>query len=98
VILLSFNLFISIFERFSVLVLRMKKRGLAFSALRIVWSLANSGGIVFFALTVEKSFLAVIFGVFVSNLCVFALAFLLELKFWVKRCPLSIPKIKEILG
>ena len=98
VILLSFNLFISIFERFSVLVLRMKKRGLAFSALRIVWSLANSGGIVFFALTVEKSFLAVIFGVFVSNLCVFALSFLLELKFWVKRCPLSIPKIKEILG
>ena len=47
VILLSFNLFISIFERFSVLVLRMKKRGLAFSALRIVWALANSGGIVF---------------------------------------------------
>jgi len=97
VILLSFNLVISIFERFSILVLRMKKRGLAFSLLRVVWAFANSGGIIFFALAVEKSFLAIVFGTFISSLFVFALSFLLERTFWLRRCSLSIVTIKEIL-
>lgn len=97
IIMLSSTLMISLFERFSTLVLRMKKRGLAFSSLRVVSVVSNTLGIIFYALFFGKSFYAVIFGSFLSNLLVCTVSISLEIKFWKKGLSLSSKKIKEVI-
>lgn len=97
IIMLSSTLMISLFERFSTLVLRMKKRGLAFSSLRVVSVVLNTLGIVIYALFFGKNFYAVIFGSFISNFSVCIVSISLEIKFWKKGLFLSSKRIKEIV-
>ncbi|HEY8541067.1 MAG TPA: oligosaccharide flippase family protein, partial [Pseudothermotoga sp.] len=60
-LLFSISLMIGIFQRFNQLSVRMQKRGFLYSMLDVVNSLGNAGGTIVFALTVSKSFYAIVF-------------------------------------
>jgi len=86
---------IAVLERFATLVLRMKKRGIAFSSLRVVHAAAQAGGLIFYALVVARNFYAVIFGTFISHVVVLIVSVYMERSFWKKGFALSKTKIRE---
>jgi O-antigen/teichoic acid export membrane protein len=60
IFLLGLTVLVGILERFSTLVVRMKKRGIAFSTLRVVNGVTNAVFTILYALFVSRSFYAVI--------------------------------------
>lgn len=94
---LSFTIVIAVLERFSTLVLRMKKRGIAFSSLRVVHTLSTAGGIIFYALVFGRDFYAVIFGTVISHFVVLIVSVLMEISFWRKGIWLSPSWIKRVV-
>lgn len=97
VIALSLTIVLAVIERFATLVLRMKKRGIAFSSLRVVSTVASASGIIFYALVFGRNFYAVIFGTIVSHFVVVIVSVLMELGFWRKGLSLSFERIKQIV-
>lgn len=61
-LLFSVSLIAGIFQRFNQLSIRMQKRGILYSTLDVINSLANVGGTIAFALAVSRSFYAIVFG------------------------------------
>ena len=68
IFLLGFTILVGILERFSTLAVRMKKRGIAFSTLRVVNGVTNAVFTILYALFVSRSFYAVIVGLFFSHI------------------------------
>lgn len=97
ILALSFTIVIAVLERFSTLVLRMKKRGIAFSSLRVVHTLSTAGGIIFYALVFGRDFYAVIFGTVIGHFVVLIVSVLMESSFWRKGLRLSPSWIKRIV-
>lgn len=96
VAILSFTIITGIFDRFASLVLRMKKRGLAFSSLRIVNVSVSSVILIAYAYFVSRTFLAVILGALAGNLCSLTISIAMERRFWKPR--LVFKEIEEIKG
>ncbi|RAM60362.1 polysaccharide biosynthesis protein [Mesotoga sp. SC_4PWA21] len=94
VIALSLTIVIAVLERFASLVLRMKKRGIAFSSLRVVSTLSSAGGLITYALLFARNFYAIIFGTVISHLLVLIVSILMELDFWKRGFLVSIASMK----
>jgi len=97
VVALSLTTVIAMLERFASLVLRMKKRGIAFSSLRVVSALSSAGGLIAYALLFGRNFYAVIFGTVISHLLVLLVSILMEIDFWKKGFFVSISNVKNAL-
>lgn len=97
VLVLSLTIVLAVMERFATLVLRMKKRGIAFSLLRVFSVLSNAGGLIFYALVFGRDFYAVIFGTVISHFVVLTTSVLMELNFWKRGFSLSIGRMKDIV-
>ena len=95
VIALSITIVIAVLERFASLVLRMKKRGVAFSTLSVVRKVSDAGGLIFYALLFGRDFYAVIFGTVVGHLVVLITSILMEFDFWKKGFLVSIASMKK---
>jgi O-antigen/teichoic acid export membrane protein len=96
VAILSVTIITGIFDRFASLVLRMKKRGLAFSSLRIVNVSVSSVVLIAYAYFVSRTFHAVILGTLAGNLCSLAISIAMERRFWKPR--LVFKEIEDIKG
>ena len=68
IIMLIITINIAVFNRFSMLVLRMKKRGGAYSFSNILSVTLNAAGLIIFALLIRRDFYAVLFGVLIAHL------------------------------
>jgi O-antigen/teichoic acid export membrane protein len=77
-LLFSISLMTGIFQRFNQLSVRMQKRGFLYSMLDVVNSLGNAGGTIVFALTVSKSFYAIVFGQISGNVMALVLGFITD--------------------
>lgn len=97
VLLLVITIILGILERFASLVLRMKKRGLAFSSLRIINASANAGGVILYAFLFGRNFYAIIFGKVIGLALTLVVSVLLELDFWRKGFYLSKSLTKKIV-
>lgn len=78
VFLLGITVLVGVVERFATLTVRMKKRGIAFSALRIVNGITNAAFTILYALFVSRTFYAVIVGLFFSHIASALLAIYFE--------------------
>jgi len=67
ILLLGLTILIGTVERFATLAVRMKKRGIAFSTLRVVNGVTNATFTILYALLVSRTFYAVIVGFFFSH-------------------------------
>jgi len=97
VVALSLTIVLAVLERFASLLLRMKKRGIAFSSLRIVSTASNAGGLIFYALLFGRNFYAVIFGTVISHILVLLVSILMEFGFWKKGLLVSISLMKKVI-
>lgn len=97
IVALSLTIVLAVLERFASLVLRMKKRGIAFSSLRVVSTASNAGGLIFYALLFGRDFYAVIFGTVISHILVLLVSILMEFDFWKKGFLLSISLMKKVI-
>lgn len=77
-LIFSISLMTGIFQRFNQLSIRMQKRGVLYSILDVVNSLGNVGGTIVFALTVSKSFYAVVWGQICGNVSALVLGFITD--------------------
>jgi len=95
-LLLSGSVILGVLERFSMLMLRMKKRAMAFSALRVLFSVINFGVVFFYANFFDKSFYAIIYGNFIALIITITVAIGMERSVWkVNKTNPSL--MKEIL-
>ncbi|EKF48517.1 lipopolysaccharide biosynthesis protein [Thermosipho africanus H17ap60334] len=76
--LFAFSLLSGIFQRFNQLSIRMQKRGFLFSFINVILALGNFGGTVVFALTVSRSFYAIIFGQIIGNIFALLVGFFVD--------------------
>lgn len=97
VALLSINLLINLFNRYAVLVVRMKKKGISFSLLKIAGSVITAIVIVAYSKIVDNTFYAIVLGGICSLLVVALFAVLKEHKFWFARFSISKTQIKTLL-
>ena len=77
IVALSLTIVLAVLERFASLVLRMKKRGIAFSSLRVVSTLSSAGGLITYALLFGRNFYAIIFGTVLRPLLVLIVSILM---------------------
>ncbi len=82
IVLLALTLVVGVLERFSTLVLRMKKRGIAFSSLRVVNVSITAGTTIAYALFFSRDFYAVIVGIFVGHFVTLVISVSMEREFW----------------
>jgi O-antigen/teichoic acid export membrane protein len=97
IFLLGVTILIGILERFSTLAVRMKKRGIAFSTLRVVNGVTNAVFTILYALFVSRSFYAVIVGLFFSHIVTALLAIFFERELWFGKFKVSFKSIKAIV-
>jgi O-antigen/teichoic acid export membrane protein len=97
IFLLGVTILIGILERFSTLVVRMKKRGIAFSTLRVVNGVTNAVFTILYALFVSRSFYAVIVGMFFSHIVTAILAIFFERELWFGKFKVDFKSIKTIV-
>lgn len=97
IFLLGVTIIIGILERFSTLAVRMKKRGIAFSTLRVVNGVTNAVFTILYALFVSRSFYAVIVGLFFSHIVTAILAIFFERELWFGKFKVSFKSIKAIV-
>lgn len=93
---LSLTLIISVFERYAMLILRMKKQALAFSILRTLLSVINFLVIFGYAHLIRKDFYAIIYGNFISLVVCTFIAIWMTRKQW-KISSVETSLVKEIL-
>jgi O-antigen/teichoic acid export membrane protein len=95
-LLLCGSIMFGLFERFALLMLRMKKLALSFSVLRILAALINFLGIFLYATYVNKDFYAIIYGNFLSLLIPAIVAIVMAGNVWrLKKTDGSL--IKDLL-
>jgi len=97
IFLLGLTVLIGCVERFATLVVRMKQRGIAFSALRVVNGASNAVFTILYALLVSKTFYAVIVGLFFSHIVSATLAIFLERDLWFGKFKINTGSVKEII-
>jgi O-antigen/teichoic acid export membrane protein len=97
IFLLGLTILIAIIERFATLVVRMKQRGIAFSALRVVNGASNAAFTILYALLVSKTFYAVIVGLFFSHVLSALLAIFFERDLWFGKFKINTGSVKEII-
>ncbi|HBT50674.1 MAG TPA: polysaccharide biosynthesis protein [Petrotoga sp.] len=97
IFLLGVTILIGILERFSTLAVRMKKRGIAFSTLRVVNGVTNAVFTILYALFVSRSFYAVIVGLFFSHTVTALLAIFFERELWFGKFKVDFKSIKAIV-
>ena len=97
VFLLGIIVLIGALERFTTLAVRMKKRGIAFSALRVVGGVTNAAFTILYALFFSRTFYAVIVGLFFSHIFSALLAIYLEKDLWFGKFKIDFSSIKAII-
>jgi O-antigen/teichoic acid export membrane protein len=97
VILLSINLLVSIFQRYSFLVIRMQKKGTFFSIQQIIQSILNVTFVICFCYFVSKSFYALLFATIFATLFAAIISIAVERKFWLSSLLINKKIILEIL-
>jgi len=97
VFLLGITILVGVVERFATLTVRMKKRGIAFSALRIVNGITNAAFTILYALFVSRTFYAVIVGLFFSHIASALLAIYFERDLWFGKLKIDFGSIKVII-
>jgi O-antigen/teichoic acid export membrane protein len=95
-LLLAFSVIIGVFERFSMLALRMKKKAMSFSLIRVLFSLINFCVVFFYAKFISKDFYAVIYGNFFGLLICTTVAIIASKSLWRPQ-PVNKVLLKEIL-
>ena len=95
--LLGIDLFVKLIDRFTSLVFRMQKRGVAYSLQRLGISLLNAICIIIYCLYVEKNFYAIIIASIISTAIMTLLAIFIEKKFWFYHVKISKVLIRQIL-
>lgn len=81
-VLLTLSLVIGIFNRLSLLLIRMQKRANAFSALQVFSGLANVAFLLFYSYFVSRDFVAIIAAFFFSTFLTTLICILTEFKVW----------------
>lgn len=81
-LILVFAVLAAILERYALLALRMKQRSIHYSMLLVVKSVGNAAIVLFYALVVAKTYLAVVWGLFGSSVVVIIVAVSMESKLW----------------
>jgi len=97
IFLLGVTILVGILERFSTLVVRMKKRGIAFSTLRVVNGVTNATFTILYALFFSRTFYAVIVGLFFSHIITSILAIYFEKELWFGKFKIDFSSIKAIV-
>ena len=97
ILLLGTTVLIGVLERFATLAIRMKKRGIAFSNLRIVNGVVNAVFTILYAVLVSRTFYAIIVGLFFSHIASLLLAVWFEKDMWFRRLHIDFRAIKHIL-
>jgi len=95
IIILASSIIVAVIERYGTLTLRMKKRALAYSSLRVVVTLANAGGLVFYAIVFQRDFNAILVGTVFSHSIVMILSIGMEFQFWKSGFSISLSSIKQ---
>ncbi len=95
--LLSINLFIGIFNRYAILVIRMQKKGIFFSLLQIATSLINAIVIILYVKVIANTFYAIIWGGICSLLITTIISVIKEYDFWFARFSVSRVQMKAML-
>ena len=97
ILLLGFTILIGVIERFATLAVRMKKRGIAFSTLRVVNGATNAVFTILYALFFSRTFYAVIVGLFFSHIITSILAIYFEKDLWFGKFKIDFNSIKSII-
>ncbi len=97
VFLLGITVPVGILSHFSTLAVRMKKRGIAFSALKVISGLTNAVFTILYALFVSRSFYAIIGGLFFSQIVTAILAIFFERELWFGKFNVDFKSIKAIV-
>ena len=97
VFLLGITVLVGVVERFTTLTVRMKKRGIAFSALRIVNGITNAAFTILYALFVSRTFYAVIVGLFFSHIASALLAIYFERDLLFGKLKIDFSSISAII-
>ena len=85
IVILSISLLAGLVNYYSMLVLRMKQKGKAYSILNLITSASNSLFIILFALFVNKTFISIISAQMLSLIVTFGLALILEGQYWFAK-------------
>ncbi|MBP7435786.1 MAG: polysaccharide biosynthesis protein [Bacteroidales bacterium] len=97
ILLLDITVFIAIIERYALLLVRMKQRGKAYSIIKVINSLANAVFTILYALLIDKTFYAVIIGLFFSHVCSATVAIIYEKEIWRTKTHIDKKNIKAII-
>ena len=97
ILLLGLTILMGTIERFATLVVRMKQRGIAFSALRVVNGVTNATFTILYALFFSRTFYAVIVGLFFSHIITSILAIYFEKELWFGKFKIELSSIKSIV-
>lgn len=99
VLVLALNLLVGMLEYYATLILRMEKRGLAFSASKIINSSTSVLGLIAYTYLANNTYEAVIVGSLLGNLVSLTISILLTKKYWLFHFNyLKIDKIKDIIS
>lgn len=85
-------------EMFSINVVRMAKKAVAYSIINILRSLVNVGGLITYALLIEPSFYAIIYSVFLGHLVCLIYGIWIERDIWRPQLQIDWSEIKELLS
>jgi len=97
ILLLGLTILIGTVERFATLAVRMKKRGIAFSTLRVVNGVTNATFTILYALLVSRTFYAIIVGTLFSHIISALLAIYFEKELWFGKFKIELSSIKSIV-
>jgi O-antigen/teichoic acid export membrane protein len=97
VLLLSICLYLSVAERFTTLVVRMKQRGNLFSIIKVINSVVNVLVIIFYVYNVAYDFHAILFGTIISLFVSIIISIITERKWFNIKISLDKNEIKPIL-
>ena len=98
VLLLGVAIIVGIFEHFALLVVRMEKRGIVYSIIRIINAFTNVIITIIYALFISKTFNAMIAGILFSSLISAVFAIIFEKQLWCKKFKINIRSIRYIIG
>ena len=97
ILLLGLTILIGTVERFATLAVRMKKRGIAFSTLRVVNGATNATFTILYALFFSRTFYAIIVGTLFSHIITSLLAIYFEKELWFGKFKIELSSIKSIV-
>ena len=97
VFLLGVTILVATMEKFATLAVRMKKRGIAFSTLRVVNGITNATFTILYALLVSRTFYAIIVGTLFSHIITALLAIYFERDLWFGKFKIDFSSIKAIV-